>query len=474
MNSFKVTTLLLVILSIFVYSGAVTPVTGQVKDYQEAKIYLTSESPIHQLSYEGRRAFEPLDQPDENYPTIMIDVKKSFQTIEGFGGAFTDATAVTFSKMPADKQEAFLTAYFDPDKGHGYNLCRTTIHSCDFSDEMYTYDDVAGDKELKNFSIAHDQQFRIPLIRRALKLAQGNIKIFASPWSPPAWMKTNNNMLYGGKLLPEYFQTWADYFVKYVKAYEKEGIPMWGLTVQNEPMAVQIWESCVFTAEEERDFVRDYLGPTLEKNGLSKLKLMIWDHNRGIMYQRAQVVYDDPKASKYVWGTAFHWYVGDHYDNVRLVHDAFPDKKLIYTEAGMGHDWRTGVNLAKNLIYDLNNWTNAWTHWNMLLDEKGGPNHVGGGGREMIAYDTRSGELTINPPYYFFGHFCRFIKPGAKRIACTSNNDDLIATAFTNTDGSVAVVILNLADSEKMLQLWIDKKAAKTTCPAHGIMTMIL
>lgn len=447
----------------------------QSAEFEEATVYMTAKTTGRLLAKTGNRAFEPLDQPDENYPTIMIDIDKTFQTIEGFGGAFTDASAINFAKLPEEKQEEFLKACFDPVEGNGYTLCRTTIHSCDYSAEMYTYDEVEGDKELKHFSIEHDMKYRVPFIKRALETAGGNIKIYASPWSPPAWMKTNNDMLHGGKLKPEYSQTWADYFVKYVKAYEKEGIPIWGLTVQNEAMAVQVWESCIFTAEEERDFVRDYLGPTLKENGLSDLKLMIWDHNRGIMYQRAEVVYDDPEASQYVYGMAFHYYVGDHYDNVRLVHDAFPDKKLIYTEAGMNGEWETGVRVAKNIIMDLNNWTNGWTYWNLLLDENRGPRHAGGlGGTSIVTVDTKTGELFFHPPFYFFGHFSRFIRPGAKRIACTSNSDDFLATAFINTDNEVAVVIQNISDEERIFQLWVDGKAIKSTAPPLSIFTMVM
>ncbi|MBN1996854.1 glycoside hydrolase family 30 protein [candidate division KSB1 bacterium] len=444
------------------------------KDFDEAKVYMTARANSNFLTDRGFRAFEPLNQPDENYPTIMVDVDKTFQTIEGFGGAFTDASAITFAKLTKENQEKFLKASFDPVEGNGYTLCRTTIHSCDYSAEMYTYAEVEGDKDLKNFSIEHDRKFRIPFIKKALESAGGNIKIYASPWSPPAWMKTNKNMLHGGKLKPEYNQTWADYFVKYVKAYEREGIPHWGLTVQNEPMAVQVWESCIFTAEEERDFVRDFLGPTLKKNGLSDLKLMIWDHNRGIMYQRAEVVYDDPQASQYVWGLAFHYYVGDHYDNVRMVHDAFPDKKLIYSEAGMGGSWETGVHIAKNMIIDLNNWTNGWTFWNLLLDETRGPRHAGGlGGTSMVTADTKTGEVTFNPPYYYFGHFSRFIKLGMKRIACTSNNDDFLATAFVDDEKNVVTVILNTSEADRIFQVWVNGKALKYTAPPLSIITMV-
>ena len=442
---------------------------------KEAEVFMTAESNTNRLADLGFRAFEPLEQPDERYPTIIVDTDKTFQVIEGFGGAFTDAAAINFGKMPREKQEEFLTACFDPEQGNGYNLCRTTIHSCDYSAEEYTYDDVPGDKNLEHFTIDHDRKYRIGFIQRALKAAKGNMKIFASPWSPPAWMKTNNDMLHGGKLKPEYYQTWANYYVKYIEAYKKEGIPIWGLTVQNEALAVQVWESCIFTAAEERDFVRDYLGPSLVKNGLSDVKLMIWDHNRGLMYQRAEVAYEDPQASKYIWGMAYHWYVGNHFDNVRMVHEAFPDKKLLYSEAGMGGDWRAAFNLAKNMIMDLNNWCCGWVFWNFVLDENRGPRHAGGTGRGMsiVTYDTHTGELIFNPPHYYFGHFSRFIKPGARRLACTSNSDYFIATGFVNPDGKVSVVVLNLDDTERLFQVWVGGEVVKYSAPARAIITMV-
>ena len=193
------------------------------------------------------------------------------------------------------------------------------IGTSDFVGEpYYTYDDLPEgetDPDLAKFSIEKDRAYVLPAIKLALK-KNPSLLLFGSPWSPPAWMKTNNDMLHGGKLKAEYAQTWAEYFVKYVGAYKAAGIPIWGLTVQNEAMATQVWESCIFTAAEERDFVRDHLGPVLHDSGLGDVKIMIWDHNRGIMYQRAQVAYEDPNASRYIWGTAFHWYIGNHYENV--------------------------------------------------------------------------------------------------------------------------------------------------------------
>jgi glucosylceramidase len=450
------------------------PVLGQPRSYLEARVYVTSPSPSQLLADRGFSAFEPLEQPDENYPTIMIDPDRAFQTIEGFGGAFTDAAAVVFAQLPAAAQEQFLKACFDPVDGNAYNLCRTTIHSCDYAAGMYTYDEVPGDKDLAHFSIEHDRRNRLPFIKRAQTAAKGQLRFYASPWSPPAWMKTNEDMKHGGKLKPEYRQTWADYFVKYVKAYAAEGVPMWGLTVQNEALATQVWESCLFTANEERDFVRDYLGPTLHRHGLADVKLMIWDHNRGLVYQRAEAAYSDPRASKYIWGTAFHWYVGDHHDNVRILHDAFPDKGLLYTEAGLRGTWAAAFRLAKNVILDLNNWTAGWTVWNLLLDAEGGPRHAGGLMGGTIVNADAAGQLTFNPPHYAFGHFSRFIKRGARRLACTSSSDDFLATAFLNPDGQIAVVLTNLTDHQEIFQLWVKGKTLKYTSPANGIITMIL
>jgi glucosylceramidase len=464
----KQSAILFVFIFLFTYGFA------QQKDYKEAELWVTAQSTNQLLANSGFRAFEPLEQPDENYPTIFIDDDIRFQSIIGFGGAFTDAAAITFGKLPKEVQNQFLKECFDPVEGQGYNLCRLTIHSCDYSDGMYTYDSVPGDRELKHFTIDHDLKYRIPMIKSAMEASHSNLKFFASPWSPPGWMKSNGEMKHGGKLLPEYNQTWADYFVRYVKAYEKTGIPIWGLTVQNEALAVQVWESCYFTANEEKNFVRDFLGPTLKKNGLSELKLMIWDHNRGIMVQRAEAAFEDKEASKYIWGTAFHWYVGDHFDNVRMVHDAYPDKGILYTEAGMRGTWDAANNLAKNVIIDLNNWANGWVFWNLILDSDNGPRHAGGlFGSNIVNADLKTGKITYNPPHYVFGHFSKFIKPGARRLPCTSSSDGFIATAFMNPDGKIAVVIYNTKNTEQLCQMWFEEKVIRFTAPANGLITMV-
>ncbi len=447
----------------------------------EAQQFITVKDSGYKLTKLTNLKFEEFKQPDENYPTLMLDAQKTFQTIEGFGGALTDAAAETFYKLPKDKQDEILTAYFDPEMGIGYTLCRTHINSCDFSNESYAYSEVEGDTKLQHFSIDHDRKFRVPFIRAAIEKSNNNLKLFASPWSPPAWMKTNNNMLRGGKLKPEYYSTWAKYYVRFIQEYQKENIPIWGFTVQNEPMAVQSWESCIYTAEEERDFVKNHLGPTLENANFKDIKIIIWNHNRGIMYQRAKVVYDDPEASKYVWGIGFNWYTGDHFENVKLVQEAFPDKKVLFTEGCILpfdrdklKDWQWGEKYGESIIHDLNNSAVGWVDWNILLNETGGPNHVANYCYAPVIGDTKTGEVIYMNSYYYLGHFSKFIKPGAKRIICSSNNDDLLATAALNTDGSVSLVVMNQTGNNMNYKVWIENRGITTQSPAHSISTLVI
>jgi glucosylceramidase len=410
--------------------------------------------------------------------SLWVNSAVAYQEIEGFGGAFTEAAAQTFYQLPAERQNELLKAYFDPATGLGYTLCRTHVNSCDFSAGSYAYDTVAGDTELRHFTIDHDRRALIPMIHAAQKVAGRPLKLVLSPWSPPAWMKTNGQMTGGGKLKPAHRATWASYLCRTLHAYAQEGVPVFGLTVQNEPLAVQTWESCIYTAEEERDFVRDHLGPALRHNGLDDVRLLIWDHNRDLMVERASTVLSDPVAAQYVWGTAFHWYVGDNFDNVQWVHDAFPDKKLLFTEGcqeGGPHlgEWQVGERYAHAMINDLNRWTVGWIDWNLLLDETGGPNHVGNFCSAPIIADTRTGELHYQSSYYYIGHFARFVQPGARRILCATSHDGLEAAAFCNPNGQMVVVLLNRTDEEGPVALTIDGARTVVGCLAHSIVTFV-
>lgn len=454
--------------------------TGVVMVPSRAVVYVTAKDSGQRLANVGRVTFAEGTPPGQESASVFVDARHTGQTVLGIGGALTDAAAETFAKLPAAKQEEVIRAYFDPQKGIGYTLGRTHVHSCDFSSESYTYVQE-GDRELNSFNISHDLKYRIPFIKRAMAAAGGNFSLFVSPWSPPAWMKSNHDMLHGGELLVDCRPVWAAYIGRFIKAYEQEGVPIWGLTVQNEPMASQTWESCIYTAEQERDFVRDYLGPELQRAGLGEKKIVIWDHNRDLMYQRAKVVLDDPAAARYVWGVGFHWYVGDHFENVRRVQEAFPQTRLLFTEGcnypydpNKTGDWNWGENYGRSLIEDLNNGAVGWTDWNVLLDERGGPNHVNNFCYAPIHADTRTGELTYMNSYYYLGHFSKFIRPGAKRIISSSTQDDLKTTAFLNPDGTVAVVAMNLSDKGMSLVLWMEGKAAKVESPAHSILTAVI
>jgi glucosylceramidase len=434
----------------------------------------TAKGTQERLTAQAPLAFT--DDPAPDMPSITMDAGTRFQTIEGFGGAFTEAAAVTLYKMPPDKQAEILKAYFDPQGGNGYTLCRTHINSCDFSLGNYAYDEVDGDVAFTHFSIDRDRQALIPMIKAAKAVAGGALKLFASPWSPPAWMKTNGEMNHGGKLKPECRDAWARYYCRFIREYEKEGISIWGLSVQNEPLAIQTWDSCIYTGEEERDFVRDYLGPTLECEGLGNVHLIIWDHNRDLVYERAKVVLDDPAAARYVWGTGFHWYVTDCFDNVQRVHDAYPDKHLLFTEGcqeGGPHlgEWAVGERYARSIVNDLNRWTVGWVDWNLVLDEIGGPNHVGNYCSAPIIADTRTGEVLYQSSYNYIGHFSRYIRPGAQRIIAVPTCDELETTAFLNPDGQIAIVVLNRTEKDVPFTLKFAGRIAFSESPAHSIQT---
>lgn len=481
MNKSLVTNLMVAFLVVTSLLGA----NAQSVQNKRVVVYTTADKTDLRLSQTETVSFVPFGQPLETQPCIFIDPSKTFQTFLGIGGAITDASAETLSKLPADKQAEIIEKYYNAEKGIGYTLARTNIHSCDFSSGSYTYV-KNNDVSLKSFDVAHDREFRIPMIKRAIAAAGGKLTLYASPWSPPAWMKSNNNMLKGGKLLPEYRQSWADYYVKFIKAYEAEGIPVWGLSVQNEPMATQTWESCIYTGEEERDFIKSFLGPTLHKAGFADKKLIAWDHNRDLIYQRASTVLDDPEAARYVWGIGFHWYEswtggGNIYDNVKRVSETYPDKSLIFTEGCAEsfkfesmNDWKWGEKYGLSMINDFNNGTVAWTDWNVLLDETGGPNHVGNFCFAPVHADTRNGEIYYLSSYYYIGHFSKFIRPGAKRIISSASRGQFLTTAFVNTDGKIAVIVMNQSNDKIPYRLWMNGQAAEVTSLPHSIQTLVV
>ena len=447
-------------------------------------VYTSADSTNLRLTKTDNLQFTDLKQPLETQICVFVNPNKTFQTFLGIGGAITDASAEVFAKLSKENQQELLDAYFDKDKGIGYSIIRTNMNSCDFGSGSYTY--VAeGDAALKTFNIDHDRKFKIPLIKKAITAAGGKATLYVSPWSPPAFMKDTKNMLKGGKLLPEFYQPWANYYVKFINSYQKEGIPVWGLTIQNEPMATQKWESCVYTAEEERDFLKNYLGPTLKKAGLGDKKITVWDHNRDLMTQRANTILDDPEASKYVWGIGFHWYESwsggeQMFENVAKVNEMYPDKNLLFTEGCIEKFgtqrlqlWSNGERYGKSMINDFNNGTVGWTDWNILLDENGGPNHVSNFCFAPIHGDTRTGELIYTPSYYFIGHFSKFIGKEAKRISSVASRSQLLTTSFLNKDGKVITIVMNQSGKKINYNLCIGTKSTEVSILPHAIQTLV-
>lgn len=448
-------------------------------------VYTTAKGTNLRISLTDTLHFEPHPQPLETDICVFVDPTRRFQKITGFGGAITDASAETFARLPPSLQDSVLTAYYDPNKGIGYTFGRTNMASCDFSRETYNYV-TDQDTSLGSFSVAHDEKYKIPMIKRVNEKLAGKLNLFASPWSPPAWMKDNKDVLHGGHLLKAYYPVWAHYFIKFIQAYKAQGIDLWGISVQNEPMAKQRWESCIFTAEEERDFIKNALGPALEKNQLQDKKLIAWDHNRDLLFQRASVLLSDTAAARYIWGLGFHWYEtwtgsSQLYGNVQRVHEAFPDVHLLFTEGckekfdfAKINDWGLGELYGDNILNDLNNGITAYCDWNILLDQTGGPNHVGNFCFAPIIADVPNQKLHFTNEFWYIGQFSKFIRPEARRVSTSTNRDVLQATSFLNQDGKLVVIVLNKTDQPIAYKLWIDGSWAPSVSRPHSISTTVI
>ena len=449
----------------------------------KVEIYKTSKNTQDRLT---KQENVELIKREKTENIIKLDPEQRFQKIVGFGGAFTEAGGYALSALPEEKQQEVVNSYFDTENGLNYTFCRTHINSCDFSLGNYAYDETPGDVEFEDFSIERDRKFLIPFIKKALSIKQDDLKIFASPWSPPAWMKTNEKMNNGGSLKEEYKETWAKYFAKYIDEYKKEEIDIWGVSIQNEPLAVTPWDNCIYSLEQERDFVK-VLGAEFERQNLSDKKIIIWDHNKDKMKERVDGILSDPEASKYVWGVGFHWYGSDDTQSIEdnsvlnYTYERY-GKELVFTEGcnplygekSFVGEWWTGEKYGRHIIADLNAWTVAWTDWNMILDEKGGPNHVQNYCDAPIIIDTKDKIVHYNSPYYYLGHFSKFILPGAVRIGLESNIDALHKTAFINEDGSIILVVLNETEEIINFSLQLKDTNFEYDIEGHSIVTLKL
>lgn len=423
---------------------------------------------------------------------IELDSSKKGQTFKGWGGAVTESSGYVISRLPEEVREKIVAAYFNSESGNGYTLARTHMNSCDFSLENWACV-PEKDETLKSFSMKQTDKYITPLLVAASKETNNELQLLISPWSPPYWMKTNDDMNNGGKLLPQYKQLWADYFVKFVKEIKNRNLEIKYVTIQNEPAAVQKWDSCEWTAEEEGEFATKYLGPTFEKERLSDIKILVWDHNRDILAERFFESMKAKDADKYISGAAFHWYSGDQYDNLKQVSAAYPNKEFVFSEGcveggSRNGAWFTGERYAHNIINDLNNGCTAWIDWNILLDMKGGPNHVSNYCDAPILADEKTGEFHLQSSYFYIGHFSRFIKKGAVRIESKMSSfmtpatadgkmgNTMESTAFENPDGTIAFVVSNRTEADMVYILSEQNKEEKTIlcCPPRSIQTLII
>lgn len=465
---------------------------------------------VYETSADGNQLKKITEFPSSSDAiSVKILPEKKFQTITGFGGSFTEASAYLLNKISKKNRNLILEAYFG-DKGARYSLTRTHMNSCDFSLSNYSYAPISGDMELKSFSVDEDQDDIIPMIKDAMAISKDGFKIIASPWTAPPWMKDNNDWR-GGKLLPKYYDSWALFFSKYISAYKKEGIDIWGFTVENEPLGNNNnWESMHYTAEEMVDFVDSHLGPKLAKDG-HDAKILAYDQNRGDeLIDWADVIYKDEESSKYFDGFAIHWYAStfDWFPkSLNYTHDKAPNKYLIQTEACVdseiphwqddkwywskkatdwGWDWAPEdqkhlhpkyvpvYRYARDIIGCMNNWVDGWVDWNMVLDRQGGPNWFKNWCLAPVIVDPENDEVYFTPLYYTMAHFSKFIRPGAVRIGFENTDPDLMITAAQNPDGSIAVVILNMNSEPKNIKLLKGDQQFDVQISAQAIQTIVI
>lgn len=401
-----------------------------------------------------------------------------YQTFHGFGGAITEAAGYSFSKLTEKGKEEILKKYFS-NEGLRYHFIRTHIDSCDFSISNYTAMEDSKDREMNSFTLKRDEEYILPLLRKARSAKGEDFDLMLTPWSPPAFMKTNEDRNNGGKLKEEYREFWAEYICRYIKEYEALGFPVNRITVQNEPDAVQTWDSCTFNPAEEKEFLRDYLYKALERNGLTHVKINIWDHNKERMFERARAIIDD-ETDKMIDGVAFHWYTGDHFEAIQLTGEVYPGKELLFTEGCVEYSrfdagqLRNAQMYAHDIIGNLNAGMTGFIDWNILLDEKGGPNHVNNLCDAPIMVNTEDGSYEEKLSFHYIRHFSHYIDRDAKRIALTKYTDKLEMTALKNPDGTVVLIVLNKQGEDMPLSLRIQGLNTEFTVPAASIVTAVI
>lgn len=404
---------------------------------------------------------------------INIYPELEYDEFMGFGGALTESSAYCYSLLSEEDKKQFVEDYFGKN-GLGYTNARLHIDSCDFCLSNY----CAKESENSEFTLERDEKYIIPLLYDVEKVRK--LRYLVSPWSPPAYMKDTKKRNGGGKLLHEYYSAWAEHYCHYIEEYLKMGFDIEYLTVQNEPLASHTWDCCVYTTEEEGEFLSDYLYPEMKKRGLDGIRRLVWDYNRVRLYERLRNIVDYVKNKESVSGVAYHWYHGDHYEQIKMVHDRYPDMLSVFSEGcveysrfGVGAETEHAEKYAYNILYCLKNGCNLFFDWNVLLDSKGGPNHVGNMCASPIMLDENNSPIK-HPSYYIIGSFSKHIKPGAHRIALSSFTDELDHVAFKNPNGQITVVVLNRREKDIPMKLRLNSHYCNFTVRSKSVVTFTI
>ena len=495
------------------------------KDDYTIDIYQTSQSGDNFRLISNIPAAKELNSKQVH---ITINPEQKFQKYIGFGASFTESSAWNLATIPVADRKEVLTRLFSPTKGAGFSLTRTHINSSDYSNNHYTYVEDY-DESLSSFSIHEDmkgftgeendqvrgveliepQYDMIPMMQEAAGIEGANFKIIASPWSPPSWMKSGEtSKMTNGSLLPKYYGVWAQYLSKYISAYAEQGIQLWGMTPQNEPLHAHDarWDSNGFTPEQGRTFVRDFLGPQLVRDGHLNpndldegLRLLIYDHNKSTMNNYVAATYEDEEASQYAWGTAFHWYANSELEennwfaeDLDVLRTTWPEKGMIHTESSIdidaddpiGQYWRESTDYAGtfipfdtyayDIITDLNHGVQGYVEWCMILSNKGQPNPYDNFNSAPVLINPITDEVTYTPLYYLLSHFSKFIRPEAHRIGMEGDPiDGITHTAAMNPDGSIAVVVYNKTEEPHELLLTLKSKTQNILIEPRAMQTIL-
>jgi glucosylceramidase len=423
-------------------------------------------------------------QTNTRADVVEINPDVACQTMLGLGSSLEPSTCSNLWRMSAQDRERVLERLVSVTNGIGMNLMRICIGTPDFTgDPWSSYNDLAAgetDPELKRFTIAKDRAYILPVLKLA-RQKNPDLLFFASPWSPPGWMKSTGTMI-GGHLLPKWYPAYADYFVKFIQAYEAEGIPVYAVTIQNEPGVDRAKEkdpnwfypSCHWTGEQERDFIRDHLGPAFRRHALRTL-IWCYDHNYnvksrgddpGLAYPRA--ILSDPQAAAFVKGVAFHGYAGDP-SGMSVFHHEFPEVPLHFTEGSV-----FGIRGGVELVAKLRHWASSYNAWVTILSEKGQPNNGPfEASRTIITLDSKTRKPTEHFDFFLYGHFMKFIQRGAVRVESSEGPRLISQVAFCNPDRSLVLVVVNSDSKERSVSIRCQDRTTAARLVGRSVATFV-